>query len=62
MKKYVIRNIKRNNYYAKHISNEISHFVCDVEEARKFNSKKQAINTINKIGKQENYEIKEYYI
>ena len=56
MKKYVIRNKKRNIYYCLDISKNSYHFVSDIKEAKIFKTKKEANNKMKELSG-DNFEV-----
>lgn len=58
--KYVIKNIKLNNYFNKNVTSDVRHFVRDIEDAKMFDSKKIALQQIDKFTHKENYEVVTY--
>lgn len=57
MKKYVIKNIKRNIYYRLDISNHTYHFVFDIRDAKVFDTKKEANAKLKQLSNKDVFEV-----
>ena len=55
--RYLIRNKKYNNYFARKITDDMLHFVEDKSEAHSFRGKTDANKIIKLFKNKDNYEI-----
>ena len=53
---YIIKNIKNNVYFAKHLYG-VKHYTEDIEEAMKYKDKREANETMRLFNHKENFEI-----
>lgn len=54
---YVIRNVNYGNYYNKVLFENQYHFVCDLREATRFKTKKEANKIMKIFNHKDNFEI-----
>lgn len=54
---YVIQHKANKSFYKLKINKDMKHFVLDLNEAKKIDSKKKVLDILNSFNKPQNYEI-----